>query len=250
MVFWVGGQGAWISSCDTGRKGLSSRAEPLFFFAGAPAPPAASKAPPSPQPQFQSPSGSVDGGRPAGPSASPWLVGEAFPFPSPEQACAEWSWLPVDARTLPLPLSLGQPPPSPLLSHSLFACWLGRGQPPLSPCSPTRGTWPSPVPPGEPEGPFTFGVSLLPPPPSDLLPPLLHLLATSLPLSCPCWPWAPQLGMEGSAEGAGGPSGETFSGLGDLPPLLFPNSQLPHPHSFKFCAAGCQPGSPSGTPPR
>ena len=242
-----------MDSLDTGRKGLS-RAEPLFFFAGAPAPPAASKAPLVPSPVLQSPSEALGmGAGPAGP-LPPLAGGEAFPFPSPEQGLAlSGAGFPGMLGTLPLPLSLGQPPPSPLLSHSLFGVLAGGGgQPPPEPLLPPPGGPGPPLAPGEPEGPSLLVASLLPPPPSDLLPPPSappsNLLASFLPLLA----LGPTAGDgEGSAEGAGGPSGETFSGLGDLPPLLFPplsapptlialNSALP--------AASLDP--PSGTPPQ
>lgn len=125
------------------------RAESFFSFAGAPAPPAASKAPLVPSPVLQSPSEGLGLG--AGPACPlPALAGgEAFPFPSPEQGLAlSGAGFPGMLGALPLPLSLGQPPPSPLLSHSLFGVLAGGGgQPPPEPLLPPSG---GPCPPADP----------------------------------------------------------------------------------------------------
>ncbi|XP_027966587.1 methyl-CpG-binding domain protein 6 isoform X3 [Eumetopias jubatus] len=221
---------------------------------GAPAPPAASKAPLVPSPVLQSPSEGLGMG--AGPACPlpPLAGGEAFPFPSPEQGLAlSGAGFPGMLGALPLPLSLGQPPPSPLLSHSLFGVLAGGGgQPPPEPLLPPPGGPGPPLAPGEPEGPSLLVASLLPPPPSDLLPPPSappsNLLASFLPLLA----LGPTAGDgEGSAEGAGGPSGETFSGLGDLPPLLFPPLSAPPTLialNSALLAASLDP--PSGTPPQ
>ena len=155
-----------LDSLDTGRKGLS-RAEPLFFFAGAPAPPAASKAPLVPSPVLQSPSEALGmGAGPAGP-LPPLAGGEAFPFPGPDQGLAlSGAGFPGMLGTLPLPLSLGQPPPSPLLSHSLFGVLAGGGgQPPPEPLLPPPGGPGPALAPGEPEGHSLLVASLLPPTP-------------------------------------------------------------------------------------
>lgn len=230
------------------------RAESFFSFAGAPAPPAASKAPLVPSPVLQSPSEGLGLG--AGPACPlPALAGgEAFPFPSPEQGLAlSGAGFPGMLGALPLPLSLGQPPPSPLLSHSLFGVLAGGGgQPPPEPLLPPSGGPGPPLAPGEPEGPSLLVASLLPPPPSDLLPPPSappsNLLASFLPLLA----LGPTAGDgEGSAEGVGGPSGEAFSGLGDLPPLLFPPLSAPPTLialNSALLAASLDP--PSGTTPQ
>ncbi|XP_026355960.2 methyl-CpG-binding domain protein 6 isoform X1 [Ursus arctos] len=226
----------------------------LSSVPGAPAPPAASKAPLVPSPVLQSPSEGLGMG--AGPACPlpPLAGGEAFPFPSPEQGLAlSGAGFPGMLGALPLPLSLGQPPPSPLLSHSLFGVLAGGGgQPPPEPLLPPPGGPGPPLAPGEPEGPSLLVASLLPPPPSDLLPPPSappsNLLASFLPLLA----LGPTAGDgEGSAEGAGGPSGETFSGLGDLPPLLFPPLSAPPTLialNSALLAASLDP--PSGTPPQ
>ncbi|OBS58206.1 hypothetical protein A6R68_10646 [Neotoma lepida] len=130
----------------------------LSSVPGAPAPPAASKAPVVPSPVLQSPSDGLGIG--AGPACPlpPLAGGEAFPFPSPEQGLAlSGAGFPGMLGALPLPLSLGQPPPSPLLSHSLFGVLAGGGQPPPEPLLPPPGGPGPPLAPGEPEGP-----SLLP----------------------------------------------------------------------------------------
>lgn len=181
------------------------------------------------------------------PLCLPWLVGR-FSFPSPEQGLALRSWLPGMLGTLPLPLSLGQPPPSPLLSHSLFGVLAGGGgQPPLSPCSPTRGTWPS-LAPGEPEGPSLLVASCfhhpLRPSSAPSAPPS-NLLASFLPLLA----LGPTAGDgEDLQREPGVQVGRHFQVWEHSAPLLFPHFQLPHPHSFKFCAAGCQPDPLGDTP--
>ncbi|XP_021569477.1 methyl-CpG-binding domain protein 6 [Carlito syrichta] len=226
----------------------------LSSVPGAPAPPAASKAPVVPSPVLQSPSDGLGMG--VGPACPlpPLAGGEAFPFPSPEQGLAlSGAGFPGMLGALPLPLSLGQPPPSPLLSHSLFGVLAaGGGQPPPEPLLPPPGGPGPPLAPGEPEGPSLLVASLLPPPPSDLLPPPSappsNLLASFLPLLA----LGPTAGDgEGSAEGAGGSSGEPFSGLGDLPPLLFPPLSAPPTLialNSALLAASLDP--PSGTPPQ
>ncbi|KAK2101957.1 Methyl-CpG-binding domain protein 6 [Saguinus oedipus] len=226
----------------------------LSSVPGAPAPPAASKAPVVPSPVLQSPSEGLGMG--AGPACPlpPLAGGEAFPFPSPEQGLAlSGAGFPGMLGALPLPLSLGQPPPTPLLNHSLFGVLAGGGgQPPPEPLLPPPGGPGPPLAPGEPEGPSLLVASLLPPPPSDLLPPPSappsNLLASFLPLLA----LGPTAGDgEGSAEGAGGPSGEPFSGLGDLPPLLFPPLSAPPTLialNSALLAASLDP--PSGTTPQ
>ncbi|XP_030794321.1 methyl-CpG-binding domain protein 6 isoform X1 [Rhinopithecus roxellana] len=226
----------------------------LSSVPGAPAPPAASKAPVVPSPVLQSPSEGLGMG--AGPACPlpPLAGGEAFPFPSPEQGLAlSGAGFPGMLGALPLPLSLGQPPPSPLLNHSLFGVLAGGGgQPPPESLLPPPGGPGPPLAPGEPEGPSLLVASLLPPPPSDLLPPPSappsNLLASFLPLLA----LGPTTGDgEGSAEGAGGPSGEPFSGLGDLSPLLFPPLSAPPTLialNSALLAASLDP--PSGTPPQ
>ncbi|XP_056653758.1 methyl-CpG-binding domain protein 6 [Monodelphis domestica] len=198
----------------------------LSSVPGAPAPPAATKAPPVPSPGLRStPEG-------MGPACSlPSLGGgEAFPFPGPEQGLAlGGAGFPGLLGALPLPLSLGQPPPPPLLSHSLLGVLAGGGgQPPPEPFLPPPGGPGPPLAPGDTEGPSLLVASLLPPPPSDLLPPAPappgNLLASLLPLLA----LGPPSGDgEGPGEVAGGPSGEPFPGLGDLPPLLFPPLSAP-----------------------
>ncbi|GAB1295653.1 Methyl-CpG-binding domain protein 6 [Apodemus speciosus] len=225
----------------------------LSSVPGAPAPPAASKAPVVPSPALQSPSDGLGVG--AGPACPlpPLAGGEAFPFPSPEQGLAlSGAGFPGMLGALPLPLSLGQPPPSPLLSHSLFGVLAGGGQPPPEPLLPPPGGPGPPLAPGEPEGPSLLVASLLSPPPSDLLPPPSappsNLLASFLPLLA----LGPTAGDgEGSAEGAGGPNGEPFSGLGDLPPLLFPPlSAPPTLIALNSALLAASLDTPSGTPPQ
>ncbi|KAM8982167.1 methyl-CpG-binding domain protein 6 isoform 3-T6 [Sarcophilus harrisii] len=193
---------------------------------GAPAPPAATKAPPVPSPVLRS---TPEGMGPSCPLPS-LGGGEAFPFPSPEQGLAlGGAGFPGLLGALPLPLSLGQPPPPPLLSHSLLGVLAGGGgQPPPEPFLPPPGGPGPPLAPGDPEGPSLLVASLLPPPSSDLLPPApappSNLLASLLPLLA----LGPPSGDgEGPGEVAGGPSGESFPGLGDLPPLLFPPLSAP-----------------------
>ncbi|KFO24534.1 Methyl-CpG-binding domain protein 6 [Fukomys damarensis] len=226
----------------------------LSSVPGAHAPPAASKAPIVPSPVLQSPSEGLGMG--AGPACPlpPLAGGEAFPFPSPEQGLAlSGAGFPGVLGALPLPLSLGQPPPSPLLSHSLFGVLAGGGgQPPPEPLLPPPGGPGPPLASGEPDGPSLLVASLLPPPSSDLLSPPSappsNLLASFLPLLA----LGPTAGDgEGSSEGAGGPSGEPFSGLGDLPPLLFPPLSAPPTLialNSALLAASLDP--PSGTPPQ
>lgn len=223
---FLGGLGVCVREVDSRKTSLELD---FFSFTGAPAPPAASKAPVVPSPVLQSPSDGLGMG--AGPACPlpPLAGGEAFPFSSPEQGLAlSGAGFPGMMGALPLPLSLGQPPPSPLLSHSLFGVLAGGGQPPPEPLLPPPGGPGPPLAPGEPEGPSLLVASLLSPPPSDLLPPPpappSNLLASFLPLLA----LGPTAGDgEGSADGAGGPSGEPFSGLGDLPPLLFPPLSAP-----------------------
>ncbi|XP_021097102.1 methyl-CpG-binding domain protein 6 isoform X2 [Heterocephalus glaber] len=226
----------------------------LSSVPGAPAPPAASKAPIVPSPVLQSPSEGLGMG--AGPACPlpPLAGGEAFPFPSPEQGLAlSGAGFPGVLGALPLPLSLGQPPPSPLLSHSLFGVLAGGGgQPPPEPLLPPPGGPGPPLASGEPDGPSLLVASLLPPPSSELLSPPSappsNLLASFLPLLA----LGPTAGDgEGSSEGTGGPSGEPFSGLGDLPPLLFPPLSAPPTLialNSALLAASLDP--PSGTPPQ
>uniref|UniRef100_A0A286XKK8 Methyl-CpG binding domain protein 6 n=1 Tax=Cavia porcellus TaxID=10141 RepID=A0A286XKK8_CAVPO len=226
----------------------------LSSVPGAPAPPAASKAPIVPSPVLQSPSEGLGMG--AGPACPlpPLAGGEAFPFPSPEQGLAlSGAGFPGVLGALPLPLSLGQPPPSPLLSHSLFGVLAGGGgQPPPESLLPPPGGPGPPLASGEPDGPSLLVASLLPPPSSDLLSPPSappsNLLASFLPLLA----LGPTAGDgEASSDGAGGPSGEPFSGLGDLPPLLFPPLSAPPTLialNSALLAASLDP--PSGTPPQ
>uniref|UniRef100_A0A8C2QHL7 MBD domain-containing protein n=1 Tax=Cricetulus griseus TaxID=10029 RepID=A0A8C2QHL7_CRIGR len=203
----------------------------LSSVPGAPAPPAASKAPVVPSPVLQSPSDGLGMG--------------AFPFPRPEQGAG----FPGMLGALPLPLGLGQPPPSPLLSHSLFGVLAGGGQLLPEPLLPPPGGPGPPLAPGKPKGPSLLVASLFSPSPSDLLPapsaPPSNLLASFLPLLA----LGPTAG-NGDPQRGWGSKWRAILRFGRPVPFLFPPLSAPPTLialNSALLAASLDPSS--GTPP-